>query len=156
MAHKTKTWVEKLHTAGDLPKVVKLNNKQSARMKANTLAIPAPVEVDELMRKVPKGKLNTINLMREKFAKRYKADAGCPITTGIFAWIASYAAEELRDSGKKRVTAWWRTLKNGGELNPKYPGGIKQQAMMLEAEGHTIVNRGKRYFVKDYEKKLVK
>lgn len=156
MAHKTKTWNEKLHTAGDLPKVVKLNNKQAAKFRANTLAIPAPIEINDLMSKVPKGKLNTINLMREKIAKRHKADAGCPITTGIFAWISSYAAEESRDLGKKRVTPWWRTLKNGGELNPKYPGGIKQQQKALETEGHTIIQKGKRFFVKDFEKKLIK
>lgn len=156
MAHKTKTWIEKLNTVGDLPKVVKLNDKQRVKFKANTLAIPSPPEVNELMAEIPKGKLNTINLMREKIAKRHKADSGCPITTGIFAWITSYAAEELRDTGKKRITPYWRTLKNGGELNPKYPGGIKEQSKALESEGHTIIQKGKRFFVKDYEKKLVK
>ncbi len=94
--------------------------------------------------------------MREKIAWRHKADSGCPITTGIFAWISSYAAEESRDLGKKRITPYWRTLKNGGELNPKYPGGIKQQQKALESEGHTIIQKGKRFFVKDFEKKLVK
>jgi hypothetical protein len=155
MAHKTKTWNEKLNTAGDLPKVVKLNDKQRAKFKANTLAIPAPVDVDELMRSVPKGKLTTINSIREKIAKKYRANSGCPITTGIFAWIASYAAEESRDLGKKRVTPYWRTLKNGGELNPKYPGGIKQQSAMLKSEGHSIITKGKRSFVEAFENKLV-
>ena len=155
MAHKTKSWIEKLNTVGDLPKVVKLNPKQIAKFKANTLAIPSPLEVNEMMSKVPKRKLNTINTMREKIAKRHKADSGCPITTGIFAWISSYAAEESRDLGKKRITPYWRTLKNGGELNPKYPGGIKEQTANLINEGHTIVKKGKRFFVKDYEKKLV-
>ncbi|HAX47727.1 MAG TPA: hypothetical protein DCX92_01950 [Bacteroidetes bacterium] len=154
MAHKT--WNEKLNKVGNLPKVVKLNPKQIAKFKANTLAIPSPPEANELMAKIPKGRLNTINLMREKIAWRHKADSGCPITTGIFAWISSYAAEESRDLGKKRITPYWRTLKNGGELNPKYPGGIKQQQKALEEEGHTIIQKGKRFFVKDFEKKLVK
>jgi hypothetical protein len=154
MAHKTKSWNEKLNTVGDLPKVVKLNPKQIAKFKANTLAIPSQPEVNELMAKVPKGKLNTINTMRENIAKRHKADAGCPITTGIFAWISSYAAEESRDEGMKRITPYWRTLKNGGELNPKYPGGIKEQTANLISEGHTIVKKGKRFFVLDYEKSL--
>ncbi|MEO8514934.1 MAG: hypothetical protein ABI543_15355, partial [Ignavibacteria bacterium] len=74
MAHKPKTWIEKLNTVGDLPKVVKLNPKQIAKFKANTLAIPSPPEVNELMSVIPKGKLNTINIMREKIAKRHKAD----------------------------------------------------------------------------------
>lgn len=49
-----------------------------------------------------------------------------------------------------------RTLKIGGELNKKYPGGIERQKELLENEGHTIFNRGKKLFVKDFEDKLVK
>lgn len=94
--------------------------------------------------------------MRSKIALRHKADAGCPITTGIFVWIASYAAAESLDAGKKRITPYWRTLKNGGELNPKYPGGIKEQSKALESECHTIIQKGKRFFVKYYENRLLK
>lgn len=42
-------------------------------------------------------------------------------------------------------------------LNPKYPGGILAQKEKLEAEGHTVVQRGKtniRYYVKDYQNAL--
>ena len=53
------------------------------------------------------------------------------------------------------ITPWWRTLKIGGELNAKYPGGIEAQMTRLESEGHTVVQRGKRYFVDDFNKKLV-
>ena len=49
---------------------------------------------------------------------------------------------------------YWRTLKTGGELNPKYPGGVEGIAKRLRAEGHKIVSKGKRTFVADYEKKL--
>ena len=50
-----------------------------------------------------------------------------------------------------------RTLKAGGELNPKYPGGVEAQKTLLEAEGHTIIKRGRtniRYYVQDFEKVL--
>lgn len=46
-------------------------------------------------------------------------------------------------------------LKSGGELNPKYPGGIEAQMQQLEHEGHTVVQRGKRCLVEDFEAKLV-
>lgn len=75
---------------------------------------------------------------------------------GIFAGIAARAAEEWELEGRKRVTPYWRTLKQGGEVNPKFPGGVEGQKERLEAEGHVVVQRGKRYFVEDYEKKLVK
>jgi alkylated DNA nucleotide flippase Atl1 len=83
-------------------------------------------------------------------------DICCPITTGIFAWIASHAAQEAEDAGAKRVTPWWRTLKSGGELNPKYPGGIEQHRARLEAEGHIIARQGKKYVVEGFEKSLAK
>ncbi len=159
MAHETKSWTQKLlrdnPPSGKLPRIVSIDEKKQKFFKAKKLIIPAPMEVDELMRRVPKGKLTTINEIRAKLAKRHKADSGCPITTGIFAWIASHAAEEQKDAGKKRVTPYWRTLKIGGELNPKYPGGIKSQARLLKAEGHKIITKGKRTFVEDYEKHLV-
>ena len=44
-----------------------------------------------------------------------------------------------------------------GELNAKYPGGIEAQKEKLEAEGHTIIQKGRkniRYYVKDYERVL--
>ncbi len=126
----------------------------STRWGTGTVCIPAPREVDEIMRKVPEGKLITINQIREMVAKKHGATIGCPITTGIFAWIAAHAAEEAAAEGEKNITPYWRTLKTGGLLNEKYPGGVEAQAARLKAEGHTIKYRGKKAQVKDFEKAL--
>ena len=150
-----KSWVEKLNDSKDLPKVVEINGKMSRRWGAGTCVIPAPVEVDEVMRRVPRGKLVTINEIRAALARKHHATIGCPITTGIFAWIAANAAAERAAAGKKRITPYWRTLKAGGELNPKYPGGIKRLWNQLRAEGHRVVQRGKRYVVADYQRFIV-
>jgi hypothetical protein len=155
MAAKRKTWREKLADSKDLPKIQKFTSAKSKSMPAGTYVIPAPVEVDEIMKKVPKGKLITINEIRQVLAKKHKTQFGCPITTGIFAWIAANAAEEDTSEGKKRITPYWRTLKNGGELNPKYPGGIKNVKAKLQSEGHRMVQKGKRFFVADFEEHLV-
>jgi len=53
-----------------------------------------------------------------------------------------------------RVTPYWRTLKAGGELNPKFPGGVAVLRARLEAEGHVVEARGKRLFVVDHERAL--
>ena len=48
-------------------------------------------------------------------------------------------------------------MKANGELNAKYPGGIEAQKEMLEKEGHTVIQKGRkniRYYVKDYENAL--
>ena len=146
---KRKTWKEKLLDDKDLPKVEVINGRMSKRWGTGTVVIAAPREVDAVMRKVPEGKLITINEIRAKLAKKHGATIGCPITTGIFAWIAAHAAEEDAAAGKK-ATPYWRTLKSGGELNPRYPGGIEALKRRLEAEGHTVIARGKRWFVIDY------
>src|SRR5438477_3373133 len=118
------------------------------------MVVPAPVEVDAVMKRVPKGKLITIGEIRTALAKRHDVNVCCPITTGIFAWIAAHAAEESAAAGKKQITPYWRTLKTGGELNPKYPGGINQLKKQLKAEGHNVIAKGKRHFVANYEERL--
>ncbi len=152
-----KTWREKLADNKGLPKVIKIEGKMSRKWGEGTCAIAAPAEVDQIMRKVPKGRLITINEIRAIIAKKHNATIGCPITTGIFAWIAAHAAEEDRADGKKRITPYWRTLKTGGLLNEKYPGGIDAQKQNLEAEGHKVAqkSRSKNLMVADYEQKLV-
>ena len=75
------------------------------------------------MRRVPRGRVTTIVELRRAVAAAHGAEVGCPMTTGIFAWIAAHAAEEDAAEGRREATPWWRTLKAGGELNPKYLGG---------------------------------
>ncbi len=150
-----KSWQEKLADDKDLPRVEKITDKMSKRWGGGTFVIPAPREVDEIMREVPEGKLITINQIRQILAKKHNATIACPITTGIFAWIAAHAAEEARAEGKKDITPWWRTLKTGGILNEKYPGGIERQKELLEKEGHKIIQKGKKYVVADFEKHLI-
>ena len=121
---KKKTWSEKLHDdSKGLPNVGRNSGKLFRQWGAGTHVIPAPIEVDELMRKVRKGRLATIEQLCRKLAEKHGVDRGCPLTTGIFAWIAAYAADEAESAGKKRITPYWRTLKSDGQLNPKYPGG---------------------------------
>jgi hypothetical protein len=156
---KKKSWREKLADSKGLPKIGRIDGKlkkMNPRWGRGTCVIPAPLEVDAVMRKVPKGKLLTINQIREFLANKHRTTIGCPITTGIFAWIAAHAADEAAGEGKKRVTPYWRTLKSGGELNPKYPGGIANLKSRLEAEGHRVVQKGKRFLVDGFEKSLLR
>jgi len=153
---KRKSWSEKLKDSKGLPVVKKITDKMSKRWGTGTVAIPAPMEVNEMMGRVPEGKLITINEIRTALAKKHGATIGCPITTGIFAWIAANAAEEQRQKGERDTTPYWRTLKTGGEINPKYPGGVEAQKKLLEKEGHKIVPKGKKCVVVDYEKSLAR
>lgn len=156
MPGKKKTWQEKLADDKGLPKIGRIEGKMSKRWGEGTMVIPAPREVNALMKKVRKGKLMTIDELRTQLCAVHKTDVACPITTGIFAWISAHAANEAEEEGKSRITPYWRTLKSKGELNPKYPGGISNIRKRLEAEGHTIVKKGGRCFVLELESKLQK
>jgi alkylated DNA nucleotide flippase Atl1 len=155
MPTKKPTWNQKLNDSKGLPKVEKITDAMSKRWGTGTLVIPAPIEVDEIMRKVPLGKLVTINEIRAALAKKHNATIGCPMTTGIFAWIAAHAAEERKQQGEKDITPYWRTLKTDGLLNEKYPGGTEAQKKLLEQEGHVVTQKGKKYVVANYEKAII-
>ncbi|MFO1092247.1 MAG: methylated DNA-protein cysteine methyltransferase [Planctomycetaceae bacterium] len=151
MPRKKPTWREKLLDSKGHPTVAPVSEKMSQRWGEGLMVIPAPIEVDEIMRTVRKGQLITIDGIRRRLAAKHKANFACPITTGIFAWIAAHAADEAEREGKRRITPYWRTLKAGGELNPKYPGGLDNLRSRLEAEGHTVVQRRNRMFVEDFQ-----
>lgn len=136
----------------DMPKIQIVTDERTIqKYGGNRMYFAPPAACDEVMKKVPFGKVITVGGIREYFARSNDADFTDPITAGIFVSIAAWASHQ-RDTDK---TPYWRTLKAGGELNPKYPGGIDSQKQMLEAEGHRIIQKGRkniRYYVADYEK----
>jgi hypothetical protein len=119
--------------------VVKLETAAAKRWGGRTMIIARPRDVDALIRTLRKGRVATINDLRARLARRYQTETACPITTGIFSWIAAHAAAEDEVAGRKRITPWWRVLKEGMKLNPKFPGGVAEHARRLRAEGHKIL-----------------
>lgn len=145
-----------MNDSKDLPKVVTLKKEAQIHWHGQTMVVPSPMEVNEIMASVPKGKLITIDIIRQKVAQKHKTDIGCPLTSGIFSWIAANAAEEAKAEGKKKITPWWRTLKSDGSLNEKFPGGTENQSALLQSEGHQLTQKGKKIKVVDFEKSTVK
>ena len=145
MAYKKKTWKEKLEDNKKFPKTIKYSpnlpcgktlRKMGAKCGDSVVLAPA-LEVNEIMNKVPKGKLITLNEICKKLAKKHKTNYCCTLTTGIFVMIAANAAEETKNN-----VPYWRTIKNNGELNEKYPGGVEKQMKLLEKEGFNIIQKG--------------
>ena len=141
----------------ELPKVVSVPAKFEKQMGGKRVLIPAPLMVDELVRKVRKGKLVTVGQLREHLAAQFDADSTCPMTMGIFLGIVAQAAEEDLQEGKKRIAPYWRVIKIDGSLNPKFPGGVEAQSSHLQSEGHCILpGKGKKPLkVRDFEKVLI-
>ena len=143
---------KKLNKPGDLPKIEDLSDKPEAvkRLGGAVMLIAAPLQYNEIMAKIPEGNVITTDRIRANLAKNAGVDVTCPLTAGIFTNVCAHASEERTDD---RIP-WWRTLKAKGELNEKYPGGIDRQKLLLEMDGLTVVQKGKRYFVDKYEDSL--
>ena len=143
-----------LHDSKDMPKIQIITDEKSIRKYGgDRMYFAPPLAYDNVMRLVPFGKLLTVGKIREHFAALSGADFTEPITAGIFVSIAAWASYQRSTD----ETPYWRTLKAGGELNSKYPGGVEAQKEKLELEGHVIVQKGRkniRYYVKDYEKAI--
>ncbi|MBO5140521.1 MAG: MGMT family protein [Peptococcaceae bacterium] len=143
-----------LHDNKDMPKMQVITDEKSIqKYGGDKMYFAPPIDYDTAMKQVPYGKLITVGTIRSFFAAKNHADFTEPITAGIFVSIAAWASYQR----KENETPYWRTLKANGELNAKYPGGIEAQKEKLEAEGHTIIQKGRtniRYYVKDYEKAL--
>ena len=140
-----------LHDSKDMPKFqIIIDQKSIEKYGGNKMYFAPPIDYDKVMKKVPYGKVITVGKIREHFAKLSGADFTEPITAGIFVSIVAWASYQRSED----ETPYWRTLKANGELNAKYPNGIEAQKEELEAEGHTIIQKGRkniRYYVKDYE-----
>lgn len=143
-----------LHDSKDMPKFQIITDQKSIeKYGGSRMYFAPPADYDRIMKQIPWGKVITVEKIREYFAAQSGADFTEPITAGIFVSISAWASYQRRED----ETPYWRTLKAHGELNPKYPGGTKAQKERLEAEGHTIVQKGRkniRYFVKNYEDSL--
>ena len=143
-----------LHRETDMPKIQIVTDEATIKKYGGErMYFAPPVTYDEIMKKVPFGKVITVGAVRDYLAKKNNADFTDPITAGIFVSIAAWASHQRHED----KTPYWRTLKANGELNAKYPGGIEAQKEKLEAEGHTVIARGRkniRYYVEDYEKVL--
>lgn len=150
----TKDFNAMLHDSKDMPKIqILIDQKSIEKYGGDKMYFAPPLDYDRVMKRVPYGRVTTVGEIREYFAKQSGADFTEPITAGIFVSIAAWASHQRAGD----ETPYWRTLKANGELNEKYPGGIKAQREKLEAEGHTILSKGRkniRYYVKDYEKVL--
>ena len=158
MNYKRKSWQEKLTDKKGLPKILKLEKRFPCYNAVHKMGADAgdkvvlvnPGEVVEIMKRVPRRKLITITEICKEIAKNHKVKACCSLTTGIFIMTAANAAEEAAKQGKDLDIPYWRTLKTNGFLNEKYPGGAEAQKTLLEKEGFTVEQKGKKYIVRNY------
>lgn len=120
------------------------------------MVISSPAEVDAVVRLIRKGEVATLDEVRKFIAARHGVAVACPVSTAIFANMGARAAEERRASGAARaaLTPWWRVLRKGGFLNPKLPGGVERQAMLLATDGVSTTVLRRQLAVLDYPERI--
>ncbi len=148
---------QKLHKKTER-RLVDIPAKMAERIGKGKMLIPRPLDVDQLVRRVPLGKLITISRIREKLAAAHGANLTCPLCTGIFLRMSAEAAEEDRLAGRKTITPYWRVVRDDGSLIDRFPDGVEGHALRLQAEGHAVLPaKGKKApRVDGYADKLVK
>lgn len=156
MPYQRKTWEEKRKAAKDFPKNLELQPNfpcygalhRIGAEPGDSVVLAPPLEVEAIMKTVPEGQLITLHEICAQLAAKHQTQYCCTLTTGIFINIIANAADEMR-----RDIPYWRTVKNDGQLNPRFPGGAERQKQLLEKEGHIITPKGRKhikYYIKDF------
>lgn len=119
------------------------------------MVVSSPAEVDGMVRQLKRGELITLDGLRAAIARRHDVAVACPVSTAIFLNMCARAAEEQREMGvaERDLTPWWRVLRKGGFLNPKYPGGTDYQAELLGKEGVRVSPLRRQPAVFDFEER---
>lgn len=114
-----------------------LDDVKAARMKARTMLIPHPSDVQRAISEIPAGETKSIRVLRTEMAHAAGADITCPMVAGIFWRVVADLAEEERAEGKAELAPWWRVTLDG-KPNPKLPNGVEYHRALLAAEGVRI------------------
>lgn len=136
-------WRARLAAYKHLPQVKPIPEPMSKRLGEGLIVVPSPHDVEVAMRRIPPGQLMTVRAIAAELAVEHGVQAGCVVSTGIFATLVARAADEAERAGNTQPTPYWRTLKADGSLNPRYPGGTELQMQRLEAEGHVVIQQGR-------------
>lgn len=111
------------------------------------MLLPSRTTVEALIQKVPPSMVITTDLLRKKLADQFNVQGTCPVTTRKILQAIS--------NDPNCETAYWRVVKQNGELIAKNPGGVEGQGALLSQEGVTVERSGKRAKVKDFKARIV-
>lgn len=136
MAHKRKSWQEKLHN-GSTHKVEITDKKFADIPEGATMLVPTPEIVNTYISNIPTGHSVTLQQMRKDLAATYHAAYCCPITSGIFVRIAAEAAYEAHINGSQLadITPFWRIIDRKSPALKKLSSGPDFVMEQREREG---------------------
>lgn len=136
MTAKKKSWIEK-RECGKAPHVKVIDKSFAGIAAGSKMLISSPQEIDDFCNKIPKGKFIEPSQMRHELAKKHKADATCPVTTGIFLRIVAEAALEEYSQGKpaNKITPFWRAVDGQSALAKKLSADANHMDILKKLAG---------------------
>jgi hypothetical protein len=131
-----KSWSEKFndprpHQFKPVPKDV------AGMKKGEIMLIPTPKIIDAFIAKIPRGQSMDVKTFRAKLARKYKAEATCPVTTGFHLRAVAEVALERWKAGASlaEITPFWRVLDEDAPTTAKLSGGTAFVKKQRRAEG---------------------
>lgn len=136
MATKKKSWIEK-RECGKAPHVKVIDKSFAGISAGSKMLISSPQEIGDFIGGIPKGKFVEPSQMRDALAKKYKANATCPVTTGIFLRIVAESALEEYSQGKpaNKITPFWRVIDEDSALGKKLSVDANQIEIIKKLAG---------------------
>ena len=107
----TQQWNDKLNQQKEAK--VKHIEKRFSDIEADSdMLVATPRIFEEYIRRIPYGTFVEIKKVRRDLAKKFKADATCPVTTGLFLRIVAESAYENLTNGMKmeQIVPFWRVI----------------------------------------------
>ena len=120
-----KSWTDRLNDPR--PHEVKPAPIDIAGMKAGEIMlVPTARLVDTFIRTIHAGESLDVKTLRQKLARKYKAEVTCPITTGYHLRTVAEAAWEAHQGGAKlgEITPFWRVLDEATPTTSRLACGV--------------------------------
>jgi alkylated DNA nucleotide flippase Atl1 len=117
---------------------------------------PCAATVAALVAQIPSGRVVTSDVLRRKLADQFGVEVACPYDTKM-ALLKISNDSSLNQSGSNQSglnIPYWRVIKTNGELNHQYHGGLEAQMALLQSEGFTVDDSGKKPRIKPFKDKL--
>jgi hypothetical protein len=99
--------------------------------------VPSPRIVADFIARIPAGRSMDVKTLRDRLARRYRAEVTCPITTGFLLRIVAEAALEARETGAEltEITPFWRVLDAHAPTTGKLSCGVAFVTKLRRQEG---------------------
>jgi hypothetical protein len=115
-----KTWKEKIAVEKS-PKRVVLDKDFAGIPKGTMLFVGTPKIIDQYIRKIPNGRMQTMHSLRRDLAKQHDCEATCPVSTAIFVRMSAEAAWDDIQAGVAldKVAPFWRVVEPDSTIAKK-------------------------------------